>query len=400
MKILQLTNKPPWPDKDGGAIAMLNMTRGLSRLGHQVTVLSMNTLKHHTRAEEMPENLRKTAEFRFVEVPAGISPIRALANLLFSRQPYNAVRFISPNYRNTLVKLLRQQTFDIIQLEGLYLCPYIPDIRKNSHATIVYRAHNIEAEIWERSALLASGPKKWYVKSLATRIERFERAMINQYDLLVPITERDNHKLHELGNKKPSHVCPSGIDLDMIIPGRISPDYPSLFHIGSLEWAPNQEGLLWFLKNVWSRLSGKYPDLRFYVAGRHAPAWLIARLDQPGIVFLGEVENAFDFMRSKAVMVVPLLSGSGMRVKIIEGMALAKAIVSTSIGAEGLSVTPGRDILIADDPDDFTRNLETVITDKPLCETIGHQAARFVRENFDNTAITGKLTAFYQKHIS
>jgi len=379
---------------------MLNLTKGFSRLGHDITILSMNTLKHHTRVADIPVYLREMADFRFVTVPAGISPVRALVNLLFSRLPYNAERFISREYENALVSLLKEKNFDIVQLEGLYLCPYIPAIRKHSSARIAYRAHNIESEIWERGTMLASGPKRWYLRNLTSRIRRFEYDWINRYDLLVPITGRDNLMLGEMGNTKPSQVTPSGMDMHNITTASIPVEFPSLFHIGSLEWAPNQEGLLWFLKNVWSRLSPEFPDLSFYVAGRNAPEWLIGKLRQPGVVFLGEVENAFDFMQSKAVMVVPLLSGSGMRVKIVEGMALGKAIVSTSIGAEGLSVTHGRELMIANDPDTFLMNLKKLIADRETCETIGMHAARFVRDHFDNGSITEKLAGFYLNALS
>lgn len=400
MRILQLTNKPPWPDKDGGAIAMLNLTRGFYRLGHEVTVLSMNTGKHTTLAETIPPEIRKMADFRFVEVPAPISPAAALANLLFSRDPYNAVRFISSDFRKALIALLGEKKFDVVQLEGLYLCPYIPLIREHSGALTAYRAHNIEAEIWQRTAALTSGFRRWYLLNLARRIARFEKHWLNQYDLLVPITDRDDTMLRQMGNTRPSMVTPSGIEPPETEAGLRKPEFPSLFHLGSLEWAPNQEGLLWFLKNVWGDISRKFPDLKLYIAGRNAPEWLISRLRIPGVVYVGEVENAASFMRSKAVMIVPLLSGSGMRVKIVEGMALGKTIVSTSIGAEGVGVTHGSDILIADDAPSFIKALEMTLRDYELFTTIGKNAATFAAENFDNLTITRKLACFYLQNIA
>ena len=162
MRILQLMNKVPWPPKDGGAIACLNMTKGFSMLGHEVTVLSMNTSKHHVRIKDMPLDLRKKADFRLVEVPASINWFEAALNLLFSDMPYNAQRFISDEYTTELVKLLNEKKFDVIQLEGLYLCPYIPVIRQYSEARIAYRAHNIEYEIWERTAKLSEGFRSKY----------------------------------------------------------------------------------------------------------------------------------------------------------------------------------------------------------------------------------------------
>src|SRR5450759_1216485 len=155
MRILQLMNKVPWPPKDGGAIACLNMTKGFSMLGHEVTVLSMNTSKHHITIKEMPANIRSKANFQLVEVPASINWFEATLNLLFSKLPYNAQRFISDEFSLELIKLLTEKTYDVIQLEGLYLCSYIPVIRKYSKALIAYRAHNIEYEIWERTATLS-----------------------------------------------------------------------------------------------------------------------------------------------------------------------------------------------------------------------------------------------------
>lgn len=399
MKILLIANKVPYPPKDGGAIATLNLAHGLSAAGNEVTVLAMNTLKHHIDLEEIPLSLRQTARFCLVAVPAPISPAGALVNLLFSRQPYNAVRFISKVFKKELIRLLQETDFDVVQLEGLYLCPYIPLIRSHSRALISYRAHNIEHEIWARTASQARGLKRWYVGNLAARIRRFEQYWINRYDLLVPITRRDAGQLGLMGNSRPVQVTPAGIDTEALTPDKTNLEFPSVFHIGSLEWGPNQEGLVWFLKNCWPRLSQKYPGLRFYVAGRNAPAWLIRKMELPGVVFLGEVDDAQRFMNARAIMVVPLFSGSGMRVKIIEGMALEKTIVSTPIGAEGLEVHHGRQLLIASREEEFLAAVEELVENRILFDEIGKEAGRFVRENFDNLALADSLTAFYQKHL-
>jgi hypothetical protein len=198
MKILQVTNKVPYPPKDGGAIACMNLISGFALLGHEVTVLAMNTEKHHIDATEIPEPVQDWATFHLVDVPARTSGFAALINLIFSGKPYNAVRFISKAFSSELKKLLRENKFDIVQLEGLYVCPYIPLIRKYSDAKIVYRSHNIEHEIWERTSALSKGLKRLYFKVLAKRIKTFEKNFLNDYDLLVPITERDGQILNKL----------------------------------------------------------------------------------------------------------------------------------------------------------------------------------------------------------
>lgn len=399
MKILQITNKPPYPDIDGGTIAVLNLTKGLALNGHEITILSMNTAKHRTSLSQIPDELRKVADFRFVDVPAHISMIRAALNLFFSDKPYNAVRFITENFRKSLTALLKEKEFDIIQLEGLYVCPYIPDIRNFSKAKIAYRAHNVEFEIWQRSLKLNSGLRRWYLKILANRIRKFELFWLNQYDFLIPITPRDKTILTGFGNLKPSFVIPAGLDLSLISASKQGFEFPSLFHLGSLEWSPNQEGILWFLKHCWPDIHSKNPDLKFYIAGRNAPIWLVERLNLPGVVYLGEIPDARSFIQSKAIMVVPLFSGSGMRVKIIEAMSFGKAIVSTSIGAEGLSVQHGKNILIADDKNSFIEAIRKLITNKELCAELGKESRFFIQENFDHIAWAKKLSLFYQKNL-
>ncbi|MDX8340537.1 glycosyltransferase family 4 protein [Draconibacterium sp. IB214405] len=398
MNILQVTNKVPFPAKDGGAIACMNLTRGFSQLGHRVTVLAMNTLKHHVQPNEIPEDIKQLATFKLVDVPARINAFAALVNLLFSQKPYNAVRFIDKNFSDALVELLTNNQFDIIQLEGLYVCPYIPVIRKYSKATVVYRAHNVEFEIWERAAKLSHGLKKIYLQNLSKRIRRFEKGLLNSYDVLVPITSRDGDRLDKLGNVKDKLVSQTGVDTSRLVADKSEMEFPSLFHLGSLEWAPNQEGVLWFIENCWPEIHKTYPELRFYVAGRNAPQWLIDKLNVDGVVFEGEVADAYRFMNSKAIMIVPLFSGSGMRIKIIEGMALGKSIISTSIGAEGITVTDGEDIRIANDATGFIAAISQLIEDKDYFERIGNNAAAFIRENFDNLAITEKLTGFYKQY--
>jgi glycosyltransferase involved in cell wall biosynthesis len=397
MKILQVTNKVPYPIKDGGAIACMNLTRGFSLSGHKVTVLAMNTRKHHIIHGELPEAITDLAEFRLVEVPAPISKIAALVNFLFSRKPYNAVRFISEPFKKELKKVLRKKKYDIVQLEGLYVCPYIPVIRKYSQAKIVYRAHNIEHEIWERTAAMSKGWERIYFRNLARRIKKFEKKWLNQYDLLVPITERDGRILDELGNTKPKFVSQTGIDSSVLIPNSKKLKHPTLFHIGSLEWTPNQEGLLWFMEQCWPKIHQQFPELKFYIAGRNAPGWFRRKIELPNVVFEGEIPDAYDFINSKSIMVVPLFSGSGMRIKIIEGMALGKSIVTTPVGTEGISTTEGENIMIAETAEKFVESISRLIEDREFFEKIGRNAIEYIHEKFDNLAAAAALIEFYKQ---
>jgi len=401
MKILQLTNKIPYPPKDGGAIATLNISMGLHSLGHEITLLGMNTTKHYTNMDDLPQTLSCIIDIRDVKVDTNISFRAAFKNLFFSHLPYNAERFFNKDFTRALVNLLKEKNFDVVQLEGLYMSWYIDIIRKHSKAIIALRAHNIEHEIWQRAAMQErSFFKKIYFRILARRIKRFKLSILNTYDLLLPITKRDASHYFELGNTRPAFVVPAGYDVARLNPESGEVNFPNIFFIGTLDWFPNQEGVVWFLEKVWDKLLIVNPGLEFHVAGRNAPLWLEELLhSKAGVVYHGEIDDAHAFIVKNAIMIAPLFSGSGMRVKIIEGMALGKTIVTTTIGAEGIPVSDGTNIVIEDEPDHFVEKIDLLIKNKELFDDIGHNAVEFVIQNFDNHKISASLADFYKKHI-
>ncbi len=400
MNILQLTNKVPYPPRDGGAIATLNMATGFTNLGHKVSVLAMNTSKHFFDIEKIPDNIKTKINFHDVKVNTRIKYTEIIKNLLFSKMPYNAQRFLSENYSKKLTEILISNDYDIIQLEGLYLTPYIPEIRKHSKGLIALRAHNIEHEIWERIASQQKFSfKKFYCKEIARRVKNLKKEVINKYDVLIPITDRDSKRFEDLGNEMPTHVVPAGIDTEKLIPQPEKIVFPSVCHIGTLDWMPNQEGLIWFLKNAWEQLNELHPDLEFNIAGRNAPEWLNKLFNSYNVNFYGEIADAYDFINKNAIMVAPLFSGSGMRVKIIEGMALGKAIITTPVGIEGIPATNGKNIIIEETPEGFIKQIDKLIKNRESINEIGKNAIKFVKENFDNTNISAALIDFYHKQL-
>ena len=399
MNILILSNKVPYPPKDGGSIATLNLALGLAEFA-KITLLTLNTSKHYSDIKKIPAEVSSKITFLDSYVDTKIKPFSALRNLLFSKLPYNAERFIVKDFEEKIILQLKQHTFDIIQLEGLYLVPYIPIIRKYSQAKISLRSHNVEHEIWQRTlAQETSFFKKKYIKNLCLRIKRMETETLNQYDLLVPITRRDGKKFKKLGNHKPSHTTPTGYEIAKGKPQFDKVEFLSIFHLGALDWSPNQEGILWFINHCWEDIRKEMPELKFYIAGRNAPKWLIDKMQGENIVYQGEVESARDFVQSKALMIVPLLSGSGMRIKVIEGMALGKTIVSTSIGVEGIAVQDKKNLLLANTPEEFSKVIVESLKDKESFFKIGVEAKEFIIQNFDNLNISKSLFEFYKQHI-
>jgi glycosyltransferase involved in cell wall biosynthesis len=278
--------------------------------------------------------------------------------------------------------------------------PYLPLIRKHSKALISFKSHNIEHEIWERIATnTPSLLNRMYLKILAKRIRCMEYRALQQADVNITVTQRDADSIAKISNL-PVHVAPAGISLKHTIIKENNPKFPSLFFLGALDWAPNQEGILWFTENVWSKLVDTGIDCPLEIAGRNCPEWLKEKLcATPQLVFHGEVENAYTFMNERALMLVPLFSGSGMRVKIIEGMALGKAIISTTIGAEGIPTTPNENILIADTATEFANTIQELMQDRSRLTSIGNNARSFALQNYDISNIVTQLTGFWKKHL-
>ena len=161
-----------------------------------------------------------------------------------------------------------------------------------------------------------------------------------------------------------------------------------------MDWMPNQEGVKWFLHQVWPMVHERMPQWVLYLAGRRMPSELM-NLDMEGVRVVGEVPDAMYFMASKQINVVPLLSGSGIRVKIIEAMSLGKAVVTTTVGAEGIGCVDGRDVLIADTPEQFVAQLQRCADNPDFCRQLGDNASRLIAEQYGNEMLSRKLTDFY-----
>jgi glycosyltransferase involved in cell wall biosynthesis len=236
--------------------------------------------------------------------------------------------------------------------------------------------------------------KRLYLSILARRIKRFELSLINRYDALVPITSRDAGHFRNFGNKKPCHVLPTGMD----VADQSGPDHPefkpSVAHLGALDWLPNQNGIRWFIRMVWPIVLREIPDIEFHLAGRNAPKHFGSQVSAPGVVYHGEIEDAAAFIREHPIFIVPVFSGSGMRIKLLDYLSAGRATVTTTIGAEGIPVSDGRDTFITDEPDKFARHIITLAGNPELCREIGENAKAFIRTHFDNRMLIKQFIEF------
>lgn len=399
MRILIVANKMPYPPKDGGAIATLSLARSLRKCGCIVDLLVMNTPKHFCNVGDIPAEISSKISFHAVPIDTTIRATAALKNLIFSSLPYNAERFINKDFEKKLCELLTSNNYDIVQLEGLYLCPYIPAIRKCTQAKVALRAHNVEQEIWLRMVENEKSlPKRLYKRIIARRMRKFELSHINSYDYLVPITDRDAKFFSENGNTKPIFVAPTGIGADnplLSIDGAKA-EFPAFSYLGALDWHPNVEGLEWFVRNVWNKYRIKHSGAKFRVAGRNADKEFEKFLISNCVDYVGELESVVEYYASGTIFVVPLFSGSGMRIKIVEAMSAGKVVITTTLGTEGIATENGKNIFGSDSAEDFIASMEKIASDKCLYDEISANARKFVVENYDNNVIASRLLDFYK----
>lgn len=399
LKILHICKKFPYPVADGETIAMRALSAPLAAAGASLSLLVMNTRKHFYQptAAGWPQELAFYKEIRAVEIDNRVHPLGAIQNL-FSRKSYHVARFESARFSQTLEAWLQQEQFDLVILETPYLAPYLPVIRRASRAAVVLRAHNVECEIWERyAANLPTGPKRWYVAYLAKKLRRFETEMLNRYDLLLAITDRDLSRFREMGFSGNGYVLPVGLDAAQYgCAQNASPESRSIGFLGALDWTPNLEGLQWFLQEVWPRVHREFPEVTLEVAGRNTPDWLL-ELKLPGVVVLGAVEDARAFICKHVIQLVPIRSGSGVRVKLLECMASGKAALTTTIGLEGVPGIQRHHVLIADSPEAMLDELRFAFNNPAALEQIGKQARALIQADFDAHSLARNLLEHFKK---
>jgi glycosyltransferase involved in cell wall biosynthesis len=399
LKILILTHRVPFPQNGGYPIVVFNTIKGLVNLGHDVSLVALNAKKNHEN-HRPDDDLLSKINYRAYDIDIDVSVFDVAVNL-FSKTSFNIDRYYDPEFEKLLIRELRNTAYDIIQFEGLLVSLYFSSVRKHSKAKLIYRAHNLENQVWQRLAQQKSDPfKKSYLKMHAKRIKNYELQQLNKFDAIAVFTSQDKSTMIDYGTKIPIEVLPVGIRLELYNADYSKTEFPSLFFLGSLDWLPNREGIEWFLDNFYKDLTEGELPVKLYVAGNDIPE-KFDDYEALGKIFIqGEVDDALEFVNSKSIMIVPLLSGGGMRVKIVEGMAMQKCIISTSLGAEGINFEDGKNILIANNVDEFYRAIKRCIVDEDYCKQIGYNARKLIEEQHDINVVTQNLVEFYKAQIS
>jgi sugar transferase (PEP-CTERM/EpsH1 system associated) len=393
MRILWLNTGLLLPLDKGGKLRTWHLMRHLATR-HEISYLSFCDPAHDPAdLEGMRAVCRHIETIPRTETPKGTWRFKAEAAAhVLSPLPYAVGKYRSRAYARALRDRLARERFDLLVCDFLFPAVNLP--RRLPCPSVIF-THNVEAEIWRRHAeTKRGGLQRLLFRTQWRRMLRYEARALARFDLILTVSEADRETIRALYGSQvraPIHVVPTGVDTDYFHPMRDVPADPAhLVFTGSMDWLPNEDGMLHFVRDVLPLIRREEPRATLSIIGR-SPTPAVQRLAQEaGIEVTGRVEDVRPHVARGGVYVVPLRIGGGTRIKIFEAMAMARAVVSTTVGAEGLPVRDGHDIVIADDPEPFAAAVVRVIRDAGLRRRLEH-AARATVEGYGWPVVAGDL---------
>ena len=381
MKILWVKAGGLVPPDTGGKIRSYNILRELARQ-HSITFFSF----YAAHDCDLHPDLKNMVD-RVVCVPLDLPAPKSFAEMLdysirlFSSAPYNITKYCRPQVRRRLRALLKQETYDVMLCDFMAAAGVIP---WDWPTPKVLFTHNVEAAIWRRHYEVATNPI-W--KAISWRewrkTEAAERTYLRLADRVLTVSETDRDAFASFVEPGKLAVIPTGVDVDYFHPTPVEETANSLVFTGSMDWLPNEDAILYFVDAVLPLIKKQCPEISLEVVGRSPSRKLQALAAREGSLRLtGWVEDIRPFVARGSVCIVPLRIGGGTRLKIFEAMAMSKAVVSTSVGAEGLPVQSGANIIVADTPGDFAQSVVSLLCDPSQRRRLGTSARALVQEKY------------------
>ncbi|MBN2084319.1 MAG: glycosyltransferase [Anaerolineales bacterium] len=390
MKILFLAPKIPWPATDGSRIALYELIRHMTARGHQAAFLGFG-------------NPGAADEFR---TRAGVTWAKAIphdtstnylnaALAVLSPMPYTPSKYRSGAMTAAVREAFREQRFDLVHLEGTHMAHYL-GLVQGLGVQAILRLQNVEWILEERYARTAVFPLNVYVRVQAGRMRAFETRACRQADLCVAITQEDAERILAIAPDASVAVSPAGVDLERYYPQPMSEEPGTIVFVGALDWPPNADAIRWFRTKVWPRIAQEEPTARWIVVGKSPPADILHWPEEDrNIEVTGFVDDVRPHLHRASVVIVPLRSGGGMRLKILEAMAAGKTVVSTPMGAEGISAGNGEEIILADADRSYGVEVVRLLRQPSERKRIG-KAARAWAEGYGWDGIAADLEREYQ----
>lgn len=386
IKILHIGNKPAFPLLDGGCVAIKSI---LDCLLNQEDVYvhhyTLATHKHPFFLRNYPKRYQEKMSISSGYLNTKISIFGAIKHLL-TKKSYNIERFYDPEIERQLKAILAVEDFDFILIESIYLLPYMGAYRKTK-AKVVLRAHNVEHKIWEDLSKNSSNSlKSKYLDLLSKQLKEYEQTEIKKVDAVLAISEEDQQIIQQLAPDVPVTTIPTSI-----IVSNERQDYSKndFYFLGAMDWLPNKEGIDWLMREVCNKFD--IPE-KIHLAGKRLMK--NAYHGNSCVTNHGEIDDANDYISEHGICLIPLFSGSGVKIKLLENMSLGKPIITTKEGIRGVSVEDRKEVWVADSPSDFKEAMNALYKNQELRKRLGENAKEFIRKNYDLTNVSKKLIGF------
>lgn len=395
MKILIVVPRIPAPPNDGGAIYVYNITKHLASRGHEIVMASFESNRHPQKAEMLRPYCR------LYSLPVHFKPynITSVIKSTITRQPISVQYRMDVDLMDKIISLIPDDSFDIISLEGIHSARFIDLIKtKFPGIPVILRQANVEHLLLNRNAERTKNPViRGFLKDQARLMKKFEKYAIESVAGVTAITPVDKKKFLNLISDIQCEVVEVGADLPELRDYRR--DCKTLLAVSNWAWRPNIDGLKWFLKKVWPRITSQYPEVQFLIAGHGIPERTQKKLNAAGITYLGFVDDIEYYRQKATIMMVPLLSGSGLKLKILEGLASGIPIITTSIGAEGIEMQNERDFMLAETPAEFVSQTGRFLNDPELREKLSKNARSLIEQKYQWDQKAERLEFFMNQII-
>lgn len=398
MRVLHFAPRVCWPLDTGAKLRNYHLARVLSEQA-KVTLLAF------TDAEQSLEQLEEFYE-QVIAVPR--DPGYTLSKIIrgtLGYTPLPVLNYTTDAMKHALEKVLRERNFDIVQVEGIHLMSYLPIIAApHPRPLMICDWHNIESELMGRyRGREPNILKRAYAGKTARLMGEFERRAMREFDAHVAVGQRDAQHLRSLNPDARVFVIENGVDTDhyeeAARDGQLRKPNRIVF-VGSMDYHANIDGAVSFARDVWPGVRDRHPELIFTIVGRDPAPEVRELRSTPGIKVTGTVDDVRPFYREALAAVVPLKVGGGSRLKILEAMAAGVPVVSTTLGAEGLDVHDGEDILIADTNEQLAEKIGSVIESEELRQRISAAGHVLVAERYDWSRLGANLFEKYQQLLT
>lgn len=397
MKVLFLFTRPLFPLNTGAKIRTFNLLKGVAQY-HQVTFATFaQTPAELDALKQMEPYCQKILHLKSARF-SSVQLVLLIIKNFFSKLPLTIQKYYSAAARVQIEAELALERYDLIHCDQPHMAPYVENF---DHIPRLLNEHNIEAQITLRYAENAKGGlKRKFLLWQWQKMEVYERSLWRNFNLVTVVSQVDMDTL--LAKEPNANVVeiPNGVDTEFFTNHNEKEEAHTLLFTGSMDWLPNEDAVLYFCEYMWLPIRAKFPDAQLYIVGRNPGPKIRALTVIPGIVVTGTVSDVRPYLELSSVFIVPLRIGGGSRLKILEALSMKKKVVSTTIGCEGLEVTPNENILVADSPQQFIDQIDALWADPENGQSLGEVGRLLVLQQYDWSIIAQKLNQVYEQMVA